>query len=70
MDREALTKKMKALYKKAADARQKGKRDIARAFANGAARVQRELKRTAPKTKKGDAAAKPDAAAPAAPAAQ
>ena len=67
MDREALTKKMKALYKKAADARSKGKRDIARAFASGAARVQRELKKSAPKPKKGEAAAAatPAAAAPA-----
>ncbi len=73
MDREAATKQMKALKGKSKAARKAGKRAQALAFRNGAARLQRKLKATAPRPKKGAKeeapAAAPAAAAPAAPAA-
>lgn len=57
MDREAASKQMKALKSKAKAARKAGKRDIARTFQNGVARLTRKLKASAPRTKKSDAEA-------------
>ena len=56
MDADMLSKKMKALYTKASDARKKGKAEVAKSFRAGARRIQRDLKalkakaKAAPKT--------------------
>jgi hypothetical protein len=69
MDRQAATKQMKALKAKAKAARKEGKGALAATFRLGSARLQRKLKATAPRAKKGGE--KKDEAAPAAaPAAQ
>ena len=69
MDRQAVTKQMKALKAKGRAARKGGKRELAATFRAASARLQRKLKATAPHGKKGekkDEAAAPAAAAPAA----
>jgi len=65
MDRQAVTKQMKALKAKGRAARKGGKRELAATFRAASARLQRKLKATAPHGKKDEAAA-PAAAAPAA----
>jgi len=63
MDRDTTQKKMKAMYKKATEARKAGKAVVARSFMKGARRLEREL-RTMPKPVKapeGDKAAAPAA---------
>ena len=49
MEREAILKQMKALKPKGKAARKAGKRENAKSFRAGAARLQRKLKATAPR---------------------
>ena len=67
MDRDAVKKQMKVMYKKAADARAKGKREVAKAFRKSAARLDRAFNRSAPRGVAKNAGDKAEGVAPVAP---